>query len=168
MSMDEYEAETVSRRSRKKKFTMILNEEQAEMLETLAEALGKSQKDVILEALELYAQGKIIDWKALRGDHILAVLTILDKFANFLEKLQRITSRVSVTALAEQLMSTKQLAEALKQVGIVKEAEQGQTTTEQKKEETGETNELLYYLLLGIAQKLGLIEVEPTEIQQSK
>ncbi len=160
MSYD-YDEETETTRTRKgKKFTMILSPEQAELLEMLAEATGKNQKEVILEALEMYAQGRIIDWKALRGDHILAVLTMLDKFANFLEKLQRITSRVSVSALAEQLMSTKQLAEALKQIGMIKEAEE-KAEKEEKTGGSGENEELLYYLLLGLMQKLGLVEVEP-------
>jgi|GEM_PF-5909580 len=148
-----------------KKFTMILSPEQAEMLETLAETLGKNQKEVILEALEMYAQGKLVDLRSIRGDQILATLVLLDRFIGIQEKINKMLAKSSVTALAEQIQSTRELVDALKRLGLtqteIKES-LAKPKEESEKEEEG-NNELLTYLLLGLLQKLGLVDLIPQE-----
>ena len=141
-----------------KKFTMILSPEQAEMLETLAETLGKNQKEVILEALELYAQGKLVDLTKIRGDQVLAVLVLLDRFIGIQEKINRMLSRATVTSLAEQITSTKELMDALEKLGMTRTEIKQQLQQSTNKERENENEELLWYVLLGIAKKLGLAD----------
>ncbi len=141
-----------------KKFTMILSPEQAEMLETLAETLGKNQKEVILEALELYAQGKLVDLTKIRGDQILATLVLFDRFIGIQEKINRMLSRATVTSLAEQITSTKELMDALEKLGMTRTEIKQQLQQPSTKEKENENEELLWYVLLGIAKKLGLAD----------
>lgn len=144
-----------------KKFTMILSPEQAEVLETLAETLGKSQKDVILEALELYAQGKLVNLRELRGDQILATLVLFERFIGIQEKINKMLARSTVTSLAEQITSTKELVEALKSIGLTETELKKEIMSRGEEKEESSNNEILGYVLLGLLQKLGLVDIIP-------
>jgi len=141
-----------------KKFTMILSPEQAEMLETLAETLGKNQKEVILEALELYAQGKLVDLTKIRGDQILATLVLFDRFIGIQEKINKMLARATITSLAEQITSTKELIDALKKIGLTEAEIKQKLQAKEEKEEKSGSEELLAYVILGALKKLGLAD----------
>jgi len=145
------------------KFTMILSPEENEMLEEIASALGMTKKEVLLEALQLYAQGRIVDWKQIRGDHIIATLALLRQFVDLEERIERLRVRRAIKEIAEEVAGVHELVEVVKRLAPREEEKE----SEAKKEESV-SNDLLWYLLLGLGQKLGLIETVPLESLASK
>jgi len=145
------------------KFTMILSPEENAVLEEIASALGMTKKEVLLEALQLYAQGRIVDWKQIRGDHIIATLALLRQFVDLEERIERLRVRRAIKEIAEEVAGVHELVEVVKRLAPSPEEKE----TEAKKEESV-SNDLLWYLLLGLGQRLGLIEPIPLESLASK
>jgi len=156
--IEEFESRT--QKGKRIKFTMILSPEENELLEEIASALGKSKKDVLLEALQLYAQGRIVDWKQIRGDHIIATLALLRQFVDLEERIERLRVRRAIKEIAEEIYGVRELVESIEKLTPKREKEE-----EKEKTSESESNELLWYLLLGIGQKLGLIETLPIEVE---
>jgi len=161
----EPEEEFTSRgyKGKKIKFTMILSPEENEMLEEIASALGVTKKEVLLEALQLYAQGRIVDWKQIRGDHIIATLALLRQFVDLEERIERLRVRRAIKEIAEEVAGVHELVETVKRLAPREEERE----SESKKEESV-SNDLLWYLLLGLGQKLGILETIPLEAVSSE
>jgi len=160
---DEEEFTSKGYKGKKIKFTMILSPEENEMLEEIASALGVTKKEVLLEALQLYAQGRIVDWKQIRGDHIIATLALLRQFVDLEERIERLRVRRAIKEIAEEVAGVHELVETVKRLAPREEERE----SESKKEESV-SNDLLWYLLLGLGQKLGLIETIPLEAVSSE
>lgn len=145
------------------KFTMILSPEENELLEEIASALGKTKKEVLLEALQLYAQGRIVDWKQIRGDHIIATLALLRQFVDLEERIERMRVRRAIREIAEEVAGVKELVESVKTLYPREEIEK-----KEKEKEESVSNDLLWYFLLSLGQRLGIIETVPLEAVASK
>lgn len=134
-----------------KKLTATIDDDLDKAIDVYQQETGKTREEIVQEALRSYLTGEVVNWKEIRGDHIIATL----KLISYIRKLDYELEREKT-----QIMLRSKLAELEEFANIVKEIEKRKKEKEEEEENRKKLEEIVYYMLLGLGQRLGLIEVE--------
>jgi len=145
----------MSEETGKVKRTFRIPKEIDEALEIYAATKGMSKEEVVTTALESFLRGEIVDWSQIRGDHIIAALKLLQYIRELDLKHETEKTKVYLRARFEEM---GYLSELIKKYEEKKKKEREEEGGEEEEKE-GRLETLLYYLLLGLGQRLGLIEI---------
>jgi len=146
----------------KVKRTFRIPKELDEALEIYASTKGMTKEEVVTTALESFLKGEIVDWSQIRGDHIIATLKLLQYIRDLDLKHETEKTKVYLRARFEEMSYLSELIRKYEEKKRKMEKEE----EEEEEEKSSKLETLLYYMLLGLGQRLGLIEfVELPESQ---
>ena len=134
-----------------KKLTVTIDDELDKAIDIYQQEKGKTREELVQEALKSYLTGEVVNWREIRGDHIIATL----KLISYIRKLDYELEREKT-----QIMLRSKLAELEEFANIVKQIEEKKGKKAEEEDKNKKLEEILYYMLLGLGQRLGLIEVE--------